>query len=227
MVGVTGSSPVACTITYETVNLEIVGMDKKSKIFSFFSMLKLNRLRDRLSKIFHFTDRKWYPFAVSALTAADIFVGIIPSDALLVSAVLGRPKNWMKIGLIFALGNFLGAALLAGIVYWDADLLREFFPHFFQSKAWITVASFMERYGGFALVIAIMGPFPIQPFIILPLLSGFPFKTFLIIYFLTRFVKVFIIAWLASHTPNLLARWSLGLEDKQKVLTEIDKSTPV
>jgi len=196
-------------------------MDKKSKIFSFFSMLKLNRLRDRLSKIFHFTDRKWYPFAVSALTAADIFVGIIPSDALLVSAVLGRPKNWMKIGLIFALGNFLGAALLAGIVYWDADLLREFFPQFFQSNAWLTVADFMAKYGGFALVVAIMGPLSIQPFIILPLLSGFPFKTFLIIYFLARLFKVLLVAWLASHTPKLLARWTLGLEDKQTVLNQI------
>lgn len=223
MVGVTGSSPVACTIFLETVNLNLSKMENSKKSFAF--PLNLKKVKERISKIFRFTDRKWYPYAVSALTAADVFVGIIPSDALLVSAVLGRPKNWIRIGLIFALGNFLGAALLAGIVYWDADLLREFFPHFFQSKAWLTIASFMEQYGGFALFIAIMCPFPIQPFIVLPLLSGFSLKSLLIIYFFSRLFKVSVIAWLASHTPKLLARWSMGLEDKKTVLTEIDRST--
>ncbi len=223
MVGVTGSSPVACTIFLETVNLILLGMENSKKFFTW--SLSFKKVKERISRIFHFTDRKWYPFAIAGLTAADVFVGIIPSDALLVSAVLGRPKNWIRIGLIFAIGNFLGAALLAGIVYWDADLLREFFPHFFQSKAWLTVASFMEKYGGFALFIGVMAPFPIQPFIILPLLSGFSLKSLLIIYFFSRLFKVSVIAWLASHTPKLLARWSMGLEDKQKVLTEIDRST--
>ena len=226
MVGVTGSSPVACTILYKAVNLNLVGMENSKKSFPLW-LPSLEKIKNRISKIFRFTDREWYPYAVSALTAADVFVGVIPSDALLVSAVLGRPKKWIKIGLMFAIGNFLGAALLAGIVYWDADLLREFFPQFFQSNAWLTVANFMEKYGGFALVVAIMGPFPIQPFIILPLLSGFPFKTFLIIYSLARLFKVLLVAWLASHTPKLLTKWSLGLEDKQRVLKEIDKGTPI
>jgi membrane protein YqaA with SNARE-associated domain len=198
-------------------------MENSKKTFTL--LLGFKKVKERISKIFRFTDRKWYPLAVSAMTAADVFVGVIPSDALLVSAVIGQPKKWIKIGLMFAIGNFLGAALLAGIVYWDADLLREFFPQFFQSTTWLTVASFMEKYGGFALFLGIMGPFPIQPFIILPILSGFSVKTLLIIYFFSRLFKVSIISWLASHTPKLLARWSLGLEDKQRVLKEINKGT--
>ena len=224
MVGVTGSSPVACTIFYKAGNLIFVRMEILKKSFLHW-IPSLKKTKNRISKIFRFTDGKWYPFVVSCLTAADVFVGVIPSDALLISAVMGQPKKWIRIGLIFTLGNFLGATLLAGIIYWDADLLREFFPHFFQTKTWITVADFMAKYGGFALFIGIMGPFPIQPFIILPILSGFSLKTLLIIYFFSRLIKVSIISWLASHTPKLLARWSLGLEDKQSVLKEINKGT--
>ena len=128
--GVTGSSPVACTILYKAVNLNLVGMENSKKSFPLW-LPSLEKIKNRISKIFRFTDREWYPYAVSALTAADVFVGVIPSDALLVSAVLGRPKKWIKIGLMFAIGNFFRGRLTCGNCILGCRLVKRIFSSIF------------------------------------------------------------------------------------------------
>ncbi|MEO7162476.1 MAG: hypothetical protein ABI041_06120, partial [Bdellovibrionia bacterium] len=63
-----------------------------------------------------FANRKWFISLVSILAALDAFVIFIPNEALLISAVIVRPKHWLRIALWVSVGSAIGAAVFAWMV---------------------------------------------------------------------------------------------------------------
>ena len=70
-------------------------------------------------------DRPWYVALVGGLAALDLFIMIIPTDGLLVTSVLVRPKRWVSWFLWVSIGSAVGAAALAAIIHWDPLWLKE------------------------------------------------------------------------------------------------------
>jgi membrane protein YqaA with SNARE-associated domain len=151
-------------------------------------------------------DRPWYLPTVALLAFADVFVMIIPTDALLVSAVLVKPRRWWLAGTLVALGSSLAALVLAGAVQWDLDGLTRLFPSLFESPSWRGTDAFLEKYGVWALALFAAGPLPYQPAVILVALSGASLTEISLATLLGRGGKYYVLAYLASHAPRYLER---------------------
>lgn len=164
-------------------------------------------------------DRPWYLPAVALLALADIFILIIPTDALLITAVLFKPKRWWFPATLVASGSALGALLLAGAVQWDLDGLTRLFPALFESPSWKGTDAFLERYGIWALALFAAGPLPYQPAVVLVALSGATLPEIFFATYLGRGGKYYVLAYLASHAPKYLEKfWSV-----RKEMTELEE----
>lgn len=158
-------------------------------------------------------DRPWYLPAVALLALLDIFVMIIPTDALLVTAVLFKPKRWWVAATYVALGSALGALILAAAVQWDLDGLTRLFPSLFQSPSWKGTDAFLEKYGLWALALFAAGPLPYQPAVVLVALSGASLPEAFLATFLGRGGKYYVLGYLASHAPKYLENlWGVKKE---------------
>lgn len=164
-----------------------------------------------IQKILGFSQRymqkPWYPVLVGFLVAVDIFILISPNDVLLVSAVLAQPKRWFGISVLISIACIIGVAAFCAILLHDPDYIRASFPSVFQSSIWSDTSRFLQHYGIFALFLGAAGPFPQQPFVVVAALSGMKLPTLLLSVFTGRLVKYLFLAWIASHSPKLLAKF--------------------
>ncbi len=170
-------------------------------------------------------DRPWYLPVVALLALADIFIMIIPTDALLITAVLFKPKRWWVAATLVALGSSLGALILAGFVGWDLDALTRLFPSLFESPSWKGTDAFLERYGAWALALLAAGPLPYQPAVILCALSGMSLPETFLATFLGRGGKYYVLAYLASHAPKYLEKFG-GVRREMTELDEVVETCP-
>jgi len=166
-----------------------------------------------------YMDRPWYLPAVALLAFADIFIMIVPTDALLVTAVIFKPKRWWLAATLVAVGSALGALMLAGAVQWDLEGLARLLPSLFESPSWKGTDAFLEKYGIWALALFAAGPLPYQPAVVLVALSGASLPEAFLATFLGRGGKYYLLAYLASHAPKYLEKfWTV-----RKELHELDE----
>src|SRR4051812_40346336 len=103
------------------------------------------KLAELLRRMERFTDRSWYPALVAALAALDLFVLVIPTDGLLISAVLSpkRRAKWVSAAIWVSLGSTVGAVLLASLVQGVGDpFLRWIAGSALNGEAWERVRRF-------------------------------------------------------------------------------------
>ena len=179
--------------------------------------------KQKFKEFLKHTVHPWFTYIAAALVALDIFVGFIPSDVLLVSAVLARPRKWFSIACWITLGSCLGALLLAFLVRSHMDWLMALMPGVFASSGWETVRGFIAQYGGITIWIGVLGLMPLLPFIIVPILAGYSLPNLMLFYFLGRFVKMCALAWCASHAPRLLKKF-FGMKTDDAVWDEAGKN---
>jgi membrane protein YqaA with SNARE-associated domain len=137
----------------------------------------------------------WMVPAFALLAAIDLFVAFIPSDALVITAALVKPRQWLYAALTISLGSALGAGLLAALVY-------QFSPDT-SSLSWF--AEWVKNYGPLALCLFSAGPLPQQPAVALCALAGMPLPHVMAAVFIGRALKYGLFAWSATHAPKLLA----------------------
>lgn len=159
----------------------------------------------------HFSGRGWF-VAFSALMAAlDLFVGVIPTEGFLITAVLARTRRWLSISLWIALGSALGALALAAILRaYGEPLLTAVAPGLMRTHAWAQAEDLLLRYGGIALTGIALSPIPLPPAVILAGLSHEPLIEISLGVFVGRCVKYLVFAWIASHAPGRLGRLRYG-----------------
>jgi membrane protein YqaA with SNARE-associated domain len=163
-----------------------------------------------IKKILAFTashmQKTWYPIFIATIIGLDIFILAVPNDALLISAVLAQPKRWLRIAIYVSIGSIIGVALFSGILLQYPDLIRATFPGVFESSVWAQTSVFLQNYGVFALFFGAVGPLPQQPFVVVAALSGVNFSTIIFSVLAGRLLKYIFLAWVASHSPKLLAK---------------------
>src|SRR5215210_125126 len=96
-----------------------------------------NSLLKGIQKLNSFADRWWYSPLVAFLAAMDAYVMFIPNEALLLPAILVKPKRWAWTALLVTFGSAIGATSFA----WLASILGDAFvlklaPGIFESKTW-------------------------------------------------------------------------------------------
>lgn len=158
-----------------------------------------------------FVGRPWYNPVVAALAAIDLFILIVPTDILLTSSVLLQPRRWISSFLWVSTGSAVGAAVLTALLqYGAAEFLMSHFPAIFHSEGWEGTRGFVQNHGGWALALISVSPLPQQPGVVISALSGMSIGEIFCAVWLGRALKYFTFAWLASHTPRALERFSIG-----------------
>jgi membrane protein YqaA with SNARE-associated domain len=167
-----------------------------------------------IARLERYATRIWYTPLVALLAAADLFILIVPTDALVISNAALRPKHWIWIAVWSTLGSALGSfALCLAIQGYGAEFLHliGFAPE--SSATWQSTAQWVREYQGPALAVFAVGPFPLQPAVVVGSVAGVPPLSVLLWVGLGRAIKFFFFSWAATHAPNLLNRiWGLRTE---------------
>ena len=169
-------------------------------------------MRHKLENLWRFfykyLDRPWYIIFVMAMAAADLFVAFIPTELLLVMAVLARPARWVSAALLVTLGSAIGAYALGWLVdRGGAPVVEWFIPNAFQTEIWRKAATFLEDYGASSIGLVALSPIPQQPVVLMGALTQMPLWKIFLGVFVGRGVKYLFFAWAATHAPKLMGHW--------------------
>jgi membrane protein YqaA with SNARE-associated domain len=160
-----------------------------------------------IQKLKTFADRSWYAPLVGLLAGLDQFIVVIPIEWLLIPGVLVRPKRWLSSALWVTTGCALGALLLAGVAEnYGPDLLTQWAPSVVHSKGWVQATGFLDEHGALSVFLIAVSPFPQQPIVALAGLAKISLPKVFLAVWMGRAIKYCLVAWLASHAPNLLSR---------------------
>jgi membrane protein YqaA with SNARE-associated domain len=165
-----------------------------------------------------YVDRPWLPFLLAFFAFIDVYVIAIPTDGLMISSTMLRPKKWFTLGFAVSLGSTLGLLTLALLVHhYGLPLVLRLYPGIDHSPTWITTSEFFVKYG--LLLVFLIGATPIfqQPSIILATLAGHSILLIGLYMFVGRTLKFLLFTYLASHAPKLLLRVWPGLADLGEV----------
>lgn len=159
-------------------------------------------------RVQQFINRPWYVALVSLLAGLDLFILVVPSDGLMISAVLARRERWVSTFLWVTTGSALGALLLTGLIQGiGAEAMESLLPSVFNTEGWSGTEAFLASYGAVALALLALSPLPQQPGVVLAALADMPPLVVFLAVWLGRAVKYGLFAWLAAYAPSQLRRF--------------------
>lgn len=172
-----------------------------------------------------FVDRIWYPILLGMLAFIDVFVVVVPTDGIVISSTMLRPKRWLTLAIAIAVGSTLASLVLMVLVESQGlPWVLKLYPGIDQTQVWLLADRFFDQYG-LLLIFAIgASPFFQQPTVILAALAKTPLHHVAIALFTGRIVKYVVLGYVASHAPRLLSKlWGLKSELKE---VGIDPASP-
>lgn len=175
-----------------------------------------------------YADRWWYAPAIGLLAAADLFLVVIPTDGLLISAVMLAPRRWIYTALMVTTGSTLGTLLLGHLLQVHGlPLLLHISPGIEQSSIWVWTNGLMDQWGTWAVFLVALSPLMQHPAVALAALAGMSLSTMAVMVFSGRVIKYLLLAYLATHAPGVLGRlWGLQYELEEVGLKEDHKLKP-
>ena len=160
-----------------------------------------------LLRLQQFVDRPWYIPFIALLAGLDLFIMIVPTDWLLISAVMLRPKRWISCFIWVTLGSVVGAVALGYVMQLPSNPISAYVAEKATSmSAWKGTAGFMERNGTWTLGLVALSPLPQQPAVMIAALTGMQLTWIAVAVLIGRATKYSVFSWLASHAPRLLNR---------------------
>ncbi len=175
-------------------------------------------LRRILRSILQFLNRPWYPFLVALLAGADLFVVVIPTDGLVVSAVLAKPRRWLWGAFIIGLGSACGGLLLSLLAQAVFDggpaaaWLHELVDRILKDPD-SALPGWIERHGLLAVVLGAVSPLPLQPFVVLPVFLGLTPQSIFGALLIGRILKYLLIGAVIAFVPRFLPKLK-GIQDE-------------
>lgn len=88
-----------------------------------------------------------YPVLLGSVAALDYVVPGAPTNALLVASVQPRPERWRGLGVAFAVGDAIGAAVLASAVALVGDSVTAWVQGGEAADLWARIAASVDAYG--------------------------------------------------------------------------------
>lgn len=158
-------------------------------------------------KIQSFADRPWYLPFIAFLGGLDLFILVVPTDGLLISYVMLRPKQWIRAFILLALGCAIGSWLLAFLIQSGAQWFHyENLTHSVGRETWEWVDQLVDNHGAWALALLALMPLPQFPGIVVAALAEMSLGTIFFSVLLGRLVKFVVLSYGASHAPRLLLK---------------------
>lgn len=153
-----------------------------------------------------FANRWWYFPLLGVLAGIDLFILIVPTDAILISSVMLKPKKWVRAFVWVSLGASIGALALAAALQWDPGLVPRLFPGAFENDVWRWMDAFIDNHGGKALFLIALSPFVQFPAVAITALAGMPLTEIFLVCLAGRGIKAALFCYGASHAPKLLMK---------------------
>lgn len=158
-----------------------------------------------VARLERFTGRIWYIPLIALLSAVDFLILIIPTDALLVSAVVFRPRRWISGAIWVGTGSAVGAwALAYALRTLDPEWASWLLSSTTSPESWTRVTQWIQSYGTIALGVLVAGPVPPQPIVAVAAAAKMPLSELFFSYWVGRNFRYLLIAWVATHAPSFL-----------------------
>lgn len=174
-----------------------------------------------------FIDRIWYLPVMGLIAGLDLWIWVVPTDGIVVSSALLKPKKWISVALWIALGSTLGCLSMGlAIQHWGMELIQ-WVGMDTTSSSWIRATEWMEKFGVWAIFFFAIGPLPVHPGIAIGALGEIPVWELVFAAGLGRSIKYLFLAWLATHAPNTLFKlWGIQKElDEMRVQAMAEKAS--
>jgi membrane protein YqaA with SNARE-associated domain len=177
-------------------------------------MKSQEKLRHWLIRLQKYADHWWYAPLMGLLAGADLFLVVIPTDGLLISAVMLAPRRWIYTAFMVTLGSSLGTLALGYLLQQHGlPLLLNIVPGIDQSSAWVWTKSLMDSWGPWAVFVVALSPLMQHPAVALAALAGMTLLNLFALVFAGRILKYLMLSYIATHAPAMLGRlW--GIQDE-------------
>ena len=153
-----------------------------------------------------FAGRPIYPALLASVAAADYFIPGAPTNALLAAAVQPRPDRWKVLGIAFAVGDALGALLLATLLGRFGGPVVEWVHRSEAAGLWMRIEGAVDAYGLLVLAGLAAAALPARIAVAVLALAGTPPWLLGGIVLLGRVGAYPGVAWIAGCGPRVLAR---------------------
>lgn len=172
------------------------------------------RLKGWFTTLQKYADRWWYAPAIGLLAAADLFLVVIPTDGLLIGAVMLSPRRWIYTALMVSIGSALGCLVLAHLIQVHGmPFLLNIVPGIQTNSTWTWTNQLMDKWGTWAVFLVALSPIMQHPAIALAALAGMPLANIAGFAFAGRILKYLMLAYLGTHAPGVLGKfWGLQYE---------------
>lgn len=172
------------------------------------------RLKRWIQVLQKYADRWWYAPVIGLLAAADLFLIVIPTDGLLLSAVMLAPRRWVYTAFVVTLGSSLGTLALGHLLQVHGlPFLLQIVPGIEQSSVWLWTKTLMDGWGSWAVFLIALSPLMQHPAVALAALAGMTLTKLFVMVFAGRILKYLLLSYLATHAPGVLSRfWGLQYE---------------
>ncbi|MCC7441559.1 MAG: hypothetical protein IT285_08000 [Bdellovibrionales bacterium] len=155
-----------------------------------------------------YIQRPWYPPLLGLLAAADHFVVVVPTDGLLITAVLAAPRRWPAFFAWLTLGSVLGALLLAATIQiYGTPFLEWLLPGIHADPFWKLSTRWIDEFGLWALLAVAALPIFQHPAIAIAALAEIPLSKIALFIFVGRVLKYGALSGLALRAPEVLMRF--------------------
>lgn len=143
------------------------------------------------------------PDALAALFAVSFIESSffpIPPDVLIIPMVLAARGRWLRIATVATAGSVLGGCF----GYWIGATLMETWGHsilafYGKEAAFDTLAARFADWGGWAVLVAGVTPFPYKVITIFSGAVHLPLPLFIAVSILARALRFYLVAWLLHH----------------------------
>ncbi len=173
-----------------------------------------SQIKTWVKRLQSFASEPWYAPLLSLLAGLDNLILIVPTDGLLISSSMLRPKQWFWFACCVTVGSTLGAVALAALVEtMGLPWILSLYPALQTSEMWKLTHDFFQDYGLLVTFIVSITPLMQQPAVVLAALGEAPLPELALVVFIGRFIKFLIMAYLGSHAPRLLSKiWGVQEE---------------
>ncbi len=144
---------------------------------------------------------------LALLAAADAYVFVVSVEALLLPAVVVRPKKWILASTWATVGSTIGATSFAYLAsLYGESVVTYFIPNAFTSKSWIDSSRYISEHGYLGLGFISVGPLPQHVAVAIAGLAHMKMNQVFFAVLIGRGIKYFFLSWAVIHSPKILKR---------------------
>ena len=167
----------------------------------------MRKLLEAIRKLERWIDKPWVLPALGFFAFIDLFIMIIPTEGILITTTMLRPKRWWAIALWLCTSSALGALCLAVVSSWfGPPIVQYLFGDISLNQGWLQAEQTIRSYGPWALIAIVISPLPQHPAIVISALAKMPLPLLFAMVWLGRALKYGVFGWMASHAPRMLMK---------------------